>query len=739
MPDFLKRWGDRFGLARAIAVPVLLLLVALRIWDPLLVEAIRLRSFDMLQTLSPRVVTQYPVAIVDIDEKSLAEIGQWPWPRTELAKLVDILMQSGAAAVAFDMVFAEPDRTSPAAIARRTEGLSPEAQALMESLPDNDAVFAASLARCRCVLGYTLAETIDTNSVVDPNPPAAIAEMGGNPRAFLFKAPGIIANLPELTAAAPGRGLFSVKPESDNIVRRVPLLMRVGDAILPGLAPELLRVATGQTTYSTRVDAAGISDLVIANVKIPTDQNALVWVHFSKHDPRRFVSAADVLAGRLPVEAIAGKLVFIGTSAAGLRDLRATPVDTVVPGVEVHAQLVETILTGDYLQRPNNIFGAELAITAFFGLLLIGFVPAVRASFSLGVLVLAIAAAIFASWYAFSEHGLLVDATFPAATAGTLYGLLVYLSHYRTERQRKQTARAFSYYLSPVMAERVSRNPDALKLGGDERELTVLFTDIRGFTAISERYAGDPQGLTRIINQLMSAISKEILDREGEIDKYMGDAAMAFWNAPLDVPRHAELACRAALAIQQTVAAMNESWKTDPQFRESGKSPPTVAVGVGLNTGLCLVGNLGSDARFSYSVLGDPVNLASRVEGQTKNYGVPILITESTQAAAPQMAAIEVDLVAVKGKATAARLFALLGDETLAATPEFQAHRAEQDSLLAAYRAQDWPKAAAAAAALAARHPEIAGLYRLFADRIAALQADPPGPGWDGVFVATDK
>jgi adenylate cyclase len=289
------------------------------------------------------------------------------------------------------------------------------------------------------------------------------------------------------------------------------------------------------------------------------------------------------------------------------------------------------------------------------------------------------------------------------------------------------------------MAERVSHNPSALKLGGDERELTVLFTDVRGFTALSERYAGSPEALTHLINQLMSAITREIVEREGEIDKYMGDAAMAFWNAPLDVPRHAELACRAALAIQESVARLNEQWAAEPANRDDPRGAPKVAVGVGLNTGLCLVGNLGSEFRLSYSVLGDPVNLASRVEGQTKYYGVPIIVTETTRAQAPMMAALEIDRIAVKGKIEAVTIFALLGDESLAATDAFRALQEAQAAFLAAYRGRRWAEARERVAALAALRPDLAGLSRLFEERIAALEADPPAAGWDGVYIAEEK
>jgi len=758
VPGFLKRWGHWFGLARTVALVVLLLLLWVRYDNSVFVEALRLRSFDLMQRLEPRVETAFPVVVIDIDERSLSRIGQWPWPRTVLAQLVDRLTAAGAVAVGFDIMFAEPDRTSPAALPDTLEGIDDATRTLLESLPDNDEVFAESLAKCPCVLGYaTLTEFVPSGNRT-PTSPAAIAEVGGDPRGFLRLYQGVISNLLILENAAPGRGLYVTDPGQDGLVRRVPLVVRVGDpgnlsdspdrtessdapplTILPALASEMLRLASGQTTYTIKRSEHGITGLVIGQFPVPTDIEGQIWLRFTESDSRRFVSAAAVLDGSIPAERFAGRLVLIGTSAVGLRDLRATPMDLEMPGVEIQAQILENVISSSYLLRPVSVLAPEFLATVAFALLLIFLVPAVRASWSFLVLILAIATASYTTWYFFSTQNLLVDASFPIATAIVLYAVLVYLSHYRTEKQRQRTAVAFSRYLSPVMAERVSHNPSALKLGGDERELTVLFTDVRGFTALSERYAGSPEALTRIINQLMDAISKEIVDRLGEIDKYMGDAAMAFWNAPLDVPNHPELACRAALAIQDSVQRLNESWAAEP--RDDGKPPPKVAVGVGLNTGLCLVGNLGSEYRLSYSVLGDPVNLASRIEGQTKYYGVPILITETTQRDAPMMAALEIDRIAVKGKAEAVTVFALLGDETVASSDTFKTLQAKQVDFLEAYRGRRWDEAEAKAETLARENPALEGLYALFMTRIAELLTNPPGTteGWDGVYVAIDK
>lgn len=495
----------------------------------------------------------------------------------------------------------------------------------------------------------------------------------------------------------------------------------------------------GATTYALKRDLYGMKSLVIAKWEIPVDQAGMIWIRFAEASRNRYVSAADVLSGDVPIERIANHLVLIGTSAVGLRDHRATPINLNMAGVEIHAQVIENVMAGDYMLRPTDVFFAEVYGTAAFALLLIFFVPAVRASWSFAVLVLAVSSVTIISWYFFRNEDLLVDPSFPIATAGILYAVLVYLSHYRTEMQRRQTAEAFGRYLSPKMAERVSRDRNALKLGGDDRVMTVMFADARGFTSLSERYAREPQVLTGIVNKFLSAMSDEIQKLDGTVDKYMGDAVMAFWNAPEDQPGHPAIACRAALAMQGAIARLNEAWQTDPEFAVPDRTPPRIGVGVGINTGHCVVGNMGSEARLEYTVIGDPVNLASRIESQTKSYHVPIMITEAVQREAPAMAALEIDRIAVKGKAEAVTVYALLGDETMAASDAFRTLQAMQAGFLAAYRSQRWDEAEAQADTIGRDNPDLDDLYALYRVRIAALRAVPPGADWDGVYVAVEK
>jgi len=744
MPDTSKRawslgrWFEGSLGRRWLALILLALLIAVRIWDPPPVATLRERTFDAYQALKPREITPQPVAIVDLDEESLAEIGQWPWPRTTIAQLLDRLKAYGAVAVAFDVVFAEPDRTSPERIAERLEDVDAEIRAALQALPGNDEVLAEAIRANRVVLGQG---GLPRARAEQPPPKAAsVVRIGADPMPFLVEFPGMTRNLPILEDSAAGHGVFSLNPESDGIVRRVLALMRVGDAVMPTLSLELLRVATGQTSYAVKTNEAGISSVVIAGVELPTDEQGRLWIYFSRHDPAKYVSARDVLAGRAPRESLEGKLVFVGTSATGLLDIKATPVERTLPGVEVHAQLLETILSKSYLVRPNYARGAELMMTFGVGLAMVLLVPLLGALWT-AISGAAIAASLAGlSWYFYLQQGVLVDVAYALVASALVFGLLVFQGYFREESERHKVRGAFGQYLSPALVEQLAQHPERLVLGGETKELTFLFCDVRGFTTISEQYKGDPQGLTRLMNRFLTPLTDRILAHDGTIDKYMGDATMAFWNAPLDVADHPVKACAAALEMLAELDALN--LKLAAEAKAAGRGFLELKVGIGINTGESLVGNMGSDQHFNYSVLGDAVNLASRLEGQTKTYRVPVLVGSATrERAGDSLVFLEVDLIRVKGKSEPDRIFALLGDGALAARQEVGALVAAQARLLAAYRAQDWQAAEVALAACRQLDPGLglAGLYDLYAARIAEFQGTPPPPDWDGVFEATSK
>ena len=736
---WLRRVVDKIRVGRILALGLLAAMIAIRIWDPGPIEFVRLKIFDFYQVLKPRDAAQQPIVIVDIDEESLAEIGQWPWPRTTIAKLTSQLMAYNAVAVAYDVVFAEPDRLSPAQVAERLPQLSDALKSELSNLPDNDTILAETFARSRVVIGESgLPQKTDLET--RPIKPHSFAVLGPDPKPLLLHFQGLARNLPELEQTATGHGSFTILPESDGIVRRVPALIRVGEEIVPTLSLEVLRVATGQTTYAIKTDAAGIKSVVLGGVEIPTDPNARIWVYFSPLDQTRYIPAKDVINGTAPPESLTGNVVFVGTSATGLLDIKTTPVNDAVPGVEVHAQLLEAMLTRTQLVRPNYAIGAEVTIAAAISLLIIIIVPLAGALWSLVLGGIVAAGFVAGSWYLFVEERILIDVAFGLATSFALHAFLVYENYFREEARRRQVRTAFQQYLSPALVEQLAQDPDRLVLGGETRGMTFLFCDVRGFTGISEQYRDNPQGLTTLINRLLTPLTEAILERQGTIDKYMGDAIMAFWNAPIDDSEHALNACNSALAMLLRLEALNESMAAEAEA--AGETFTPLRIGVGLNTGECTVGNLGSDQRFDYSVIGDSVNLASRLEGQSKNYGVDIIIGSQTAAVAQQdFALLELDLIAVKGRQEPEHIFTLLGDEALARDAAFEALAERNAKMLEAYRNREWDRARSLAKECRELDPDLGlgPLYDLYEARIEENETDPPPPDWGGVFVAETK
>src|ERR1700716_4331825 len=399
------------------------------------------------------------------------------------------------------------------------------------------------------------------------------------------------------------------------------MIMQAQGTIMPSLSFEMLRVVTGTDTIFIKTDVAAIKSLGVKGFQIPTDLNGQLWVHFAHHDASIVVSALDLLEGRAPPEKIRGKLALIGTSAAGLNDIKTTPVDPAMPGVEIHAQVLESALTRAVLAQPYYGPALEFFAALLLGLLVIAFAP------MFGPITLVAVGGLFAtllvgtSWYFYTQHRLLIDFTYPLLSTTAIYLTLIFTSFVREQKQRRQIRSAFGQYLSPALIEQLALSPERLVLGGEEREMTIMFSDVRGFTTISESFKSDPQGLTALMNRFLTPLTNAILARKGTIDKYMGDAIMAFWNAPLDDKEHELNACEAALDMLERIDALNKIREVEAQ--ESGITFIPINVGVGLNTGSCVVGNMGSDLRFDYSVLGDSVNLASRLEGQTKEYGFP--------------------------------------------------------------------------------------------------------------------
>ena len=700
----LAWWISKIGPLAAFAI--MILGIAIRVIDPEPVEALRLKTFDLYNRLEPRpALENSPVVIVDIDEKSLAELGQWPWPRTVLADMLASLRDQGAVVAGFDMVFAEPDRTSPGLIADSIRGADPATVERLRSLPSNDEVMASVMRTFRTVLGQAGTKTAaveETSELALSTTFKGIrAVQGADSTKFddhVFNQTSLVANIDALEASAFGRGLFSVEEEVDGVVRRVPILMKVEGAVKPTLTVEMLRVAFQGNSIFAFMNQGGLQDVRLQTAqgayKIPVDGKGRVWVYFSEPDTfntpdnsgRLYVSASDVINKRLPPGRLAGKLILIGTSAVGLLDIRSTPIYSRLPGIEVHANLLETILTNNFLKYPVEMAGYEMIGMILAGIIMILLIPRVGPVWTLAGLLAAAGSLVGGSWYLFTDEKTLIDVTYSGILVFAMYFVLTFANYMRDAAEKRQVRGAFSQYLSPDLVEQLAENPDQLTLGGELKRMTLLFCDVRGFTTISESFKDDPQGLTKLINRLLTPLTNEILSRRGTIDKYMGDCIMAFWNAPLEDEKQEFHACESALAMFKSLDQLNA--EREQEAEEQGVEFLPLKIGAGINTGECVVGNMGSDQRFDYSVLGDSVNLASRLEGQSKSYGVDVVLGSDTRAkVVDQFATAELDLIAVKGKTEAVRIFALLAKREDVDADEFSLFEEKHAAFLERYRA----------------------------------------------------
>ena len=730
-------------------------MIVVRINDYKWAQALSFLAFDAYNRHEPRHPTGTAV-MVDIDEASLGreELGQWPWSRLVMATLVDNLKAMGAKAIVFDIVFAEADRTSPQAVLKRLPSLQehPDTIALLKALPDNDDVFARSISAAgNVVMGFIWSG--DKNAT-RRNPilsqPILVAPSAKNLENTVLPMQAVTTALPVLAQAAAGNGCFGVTIEVDGIVRQVPLLfsfrdINTGQTLLyPSLALEAIRVAQGpkniikvraldpkqQGNFGTPLQ------MRVGQYDIPLDRNGQFYTYFSEQRTKDYIPAWTVINGTADPAKIRDKIVFVGTSAAGLQDLRSTPLNLFVPGVESHINVTEQILSGNFLLRPAIFKYAELLVILVLGLLIILFLPFVGAV-AMAVFTFSLMAVIVClSWYGFQTQHLLIDPVYPSICLITIFGLSVLLSYIRTEAERRQVKQAFGMYISPDLLNDLAKNPEKLKLGGETRELTVMFTDIRGFTGIAETMA--PAELIQLMNDFLTPMSDLVMSNRGTIDKYMGDAMMAFWNAPLDDAQHARHACTAALKINRALDPINDNLRLRAQAL--GKPPLLLKAGIGINSGSTSVGNMGSKQRFAYSAIGDTVNLASRLEGQTRTYNASVIIGEATQKLVPDFATLELDLIQVKGKTEPARIFALVGDDVYAAPAEYRKWAATHADLIAAYRALDFPAAQRLIDECRAQaEPRFKNLYALYQERITEMKDHPPGKNWDGVFVATSK
>lgn len=698
---------------------------------PSVLSSLRGLAFDAYQHAAPAPAPpDSPIRVVQIDEASLARYGQWPWPRTTMADLTQKLGEGGAAAIVFDILFAEPDRTSPEqVVAAAPPQRRAQLRRALSTLPSHDGVFAETLSQHPSVLATSLHG--DATTTAFPMH-AGWATAGDEPGQFLPNYAGLATSLPALSDAASGTGFINWLPDGDQVMRRVPLLLRYNGEITPSLSLEALRVAVGASTYVVRASNAngtqafgahtGIDSIKVGPITIPTDAGGQVWVRFRPYNPHEAIPAWEILSGEVGAQELEGTIVLIGASAPGLMDLRATPLDASIPGVEVHRQLLDQIMAGNFLTRPDYAGGIELlaAIAAIF--LLAYFGPRVRPTINAAIGAVLILLLWGAGFLLFAKAGYLFDPIYPTLAALVFSAAATTYFFQRTEHQRAGIRRAFSQYVAPDVVRQLTAHPERLKLGGEVRELTILLCDIRNFSSIAERMSAEE--LTSFINSFLTPLSDIVIETGGTIDKYMGDAILAFWNAPLDQADHAERALKAARSIVVRMTELNLAWKAEADA--AGRAFEDVRIGIGLNTGSCCVGNLGSERRFDYSAIGDAVNIASRLEGLSKIWSLALLVSEDTMSHARDEQLIEVALVRLKGRSGATRIFTALSGDTVVSE--------DHTKFVEAFHAGRFAEASPLLTALEeASAPELAKLYQHYRGRLTAAQADPPA-NWDGVY-----
>ncbi len=698
-----------------------------------------------LQLTMPRTIDER-IVILDIDEKSLKEEGRWPWSRDRLGLLMDKLFDKyGVAVVGFDVVFAEKDESSGLKVLQKIaqNQLKDDAgfQSTLAQLKpqlEYDSLFASKIKNRNVVLGYYFTDQKDHNvSGMLPQPTFAASAFKGRPIEFTLWN-GYGANLPELQEAAASAGHFNPRIEEDGVVRRVPMLVEYNGAYYQSLSLAMVRTLLGQpqilpgfeggknTGYSglewLELDVAG------SRLKIPVDRDVATFIPFrGKQGSFRYISIADVLHDRVDIAQLKDKIILVGTTAPGLLDMRATPVAEVYPGVEVHANMISGMLDQNLKEKPAYMMGAEVLWLLLIGVALSVLLPLISPAKAMLVSLFMFAVTQGISLLLWHYGNLLLPIANSLMMIGLLFALDMSYGYFVESRTKRQITGLFGQYVPSELVEEMSQHPESVSMEGESREMTILFSDVRGFTTISEGL--DPKELTLLMNEFLTPLSRVVYKHRGTIDKYMGDCIMAFWGAPLPDVAHARNAIIAGLEMQVTLAALQ------PHFKERGW--PEIHVGVGINTGRVSVGNMGSEVRVAYTVMGDEVNLASRLEGITKQYGVGIIVGENTRNAVTDFIYRELDLVRVKGKDKPVAIY-----EPIGLTSEVEKSKQDEVKLFhevrRLYRKQDWDQAELQLMNLQRLSPHTA-LYQIYIERIGYFRKNPPPPDWDGVYVFQTK
>jgi len=726
--------------ALSLALTLIFLLHVSGIVNTPILTSLENQSYDTRLKLTLPEHVDKQVIIVDIDEKSLDEIGQWPWNRNILAKINDVLFDYyQIKVIGYDIVFAEEDIDEGAKLLNRMASGSlkddpefiEEYHRVMSSL-QHDQLFSESLKNRKTVMGFVMNTDSTKGSL-----PRAITELDDKTlnKLAIFKSPGYTANLKLLQDSAFSGGFFNnTLLDSDGVFRRVPLLQIYKNGLYESLALALTRVATGSPPIEMVVAASDDSNdlflewVTIGEIAIPVDHQSGVLVpYIGKQKSFEYISASDVLNKKINKEVLSGKIILFGTSAPGLLDLRTTPLEAAYPGVEIHANIIQGILDGRILHAPGYTKGYEFILISFIGILLTFTLPMLSALYSTLVIIASITLLLATNFYAWSSAQLVLPIAAPVLLVILLFALQMTYGFFVESRGKRQLAHLFGQYVPPELVEEMSKKMDDINLDGEMREMSVLFSDVRGFTTISESL--EPKELTDYINAFLTPITKVIHDDRGTIDKYMGDAVMAFWGAPLQDEQHALHALNAAIGIVERMKSLREEF--------SRKQWPEIYIGVGVNTGIMNVGNKGSEFRVDYTILGDAVNLGSRLEGLTRVYGVDIITSEFTRHAVPEYEYRELDRVRVKGKDKPVTIYEPLG--LLENIDKSERKLLKQFHIgIKQYRAQNWEAAEREIFGLSQLDPE-RKIYRIYLDRIMHYRENPPAADWDGCYTHTSK
>ena len=678
-----------------LAALVLVAMVSTRIYDPWLTEVVRLKYFDFLERQQEQLLDE-SIVLINIDEQTIRRNGQWPWPRDVIANLIGEINIRGAGLVVVPIIFSEEDRFGK----------------------DSDLVNA--LRADNVILAQT--PTIQTNEPYAR--PRGSVLIGPQISDILPSWPGALPPTRRLAEAAAGVGMIATVPEPDGVVRRSPMLVAVGDKFYPSITLETIRVLVDEQSFQVRSNEAGVEIVRILGIPlIYPDANGRIW-------PTRNFIYNQYSASNLP-DSLDSKIVILSLTAEGFNNPVATSHGEMLPNMVIATEL-SSILNQLSVTRNSEADLYEIVLVLIAGVVVVALALVVRIAIG-GIVAAALTGGlVYVSLYMRAEHMLLYDASYPVAALLIVFGTAAFSRALEEFRLKQQIKKQFGTYLSPAMVEKLQKNPDLLKLGGETRDLSIMFTDVRGFTAISEHYGADVQGLTKIMNRYMTAMTAKILDNNGTLDKYIGDAQMAFWNAPLDDKDHAINAVRTALAMLKDLERFNNEIAAD--------GIPPFGMGLGINTGSVVVGNMGSTQRFDYTCLGDSVNLAARLEGQSKPYGVRLVIGHNTnELVKDKFFTVELDYIAVKGKKDGVKIYTVIEEREELRSKLFT-ERELHNKMLSYYRSRSWDQAIAMCKTLTSSFGgQMKDYYQMWIERCQELKQNDPGPGWDSVYRATSK